>query len=345
MKRLLISILAMLTGLMLITGCQKDTGTPLSDEQIEQDARMEILTDDNSSDELSEYLIDWGIDDGSEDNMYDGFSSFSPDLSLPKILSPIQNVVRFGRKINRRGIREVEIIRVAEDTIYYRVTRRLMGKFIIFEKLDTLSGSPDTIVIHRKNLQHDVMRKAIFVKRTPNEDGYRNPRKRWRLAAVSLCLGESKPVPTVKIEKIGITTGSGDSLTFTDPLQTMLWIPQDIPTFLKGDVVTVTALVSNSTLNPVPDPITGATETVLLHFGINRSHHARKRFEYKGIDPATGFNIYQGSWTVREPAHPHRPFHAVVDVIDNGTIYDSDEQTYPYNSNTWGCPYRVVLFK
>jgi len=156
-------------------------------------------------------------------------------------------------------------------------------------------------------------------------------------------LGNSRPAPTVEIHQIDISTSSGDFYSFTEPLRTIFSIPDDLPVVAQGEVVTVQVLVSNNSNNPVIDPETGATETLLLHFGLNRLHRARKQFEYMGVDPNTGYNLFKGVWTVHEPAF--RPFHAVVDAIDNGTIYDEDELTYPYNSMTWGFPYRVVLTK
>ncbi|GAB4332346.1 MAG: hypothetical protein Kow0037_09740 [Calditrichia bacterium] len=339
-KQVFITLIALL-AFLLAAGCEKDAGSPLSDEQLEIDGRMELLTDDNTSDESADYLVDWGIDDGSEDNMYDGFSTFSPDITFSKVMSPIQNVVRFGRKINKRNRRQIQIINTGNDTIYYSIKRQLVGRFVIFENLGNDTAQVDTIAIHRKDLQHIVQRKAVFVKRQPNDEAFKNPRKRWKLAAVSIGFGESHPTRTVNLEKVMILTSNGDSLSFSDPLNTMLRIPEDIPKFLPGESVTIRVLVSNSSGNLVPNPETGATETVLLHFGVNRHHRARKRFEFKGTDPATGYNIYEGTWVVHEPVN--RAFHAVVDVIDNGTIYDTDQTTYPYNSVTWGCPYRVVF--
>lgn len=347
MKKLFISLIGLAIGLFLIAGCEKNS-TPTSNEYSnltdEELVEQSLLNEDDPDfAEVQDYLVDWGIDDGSEDNMYDGFSTFSPGSFLPKVMNPIDNVIRFGRKINRRAPRTVLIRRISEDSILVNLERVLVGRFFIFQMLDSGSTPPDTVVIHTKPLTHRVMRKSIFVRRSSNDELARFPRRRWKLAAVSLGNGMSRPEPTVEIHELNIESSGGTSLTFTNPLETMLSIPGDLPTFAQGEIVTVVALVSNSSSNPVFNPTTGATETVLLHFGLNRFHHARKRFQYMGVDPATGYSIYEGEWTIHEPAN--RPFHAVVDVIDNGTIYDDDVETYPYNSATWGCPYRVVLSK
>ena len=335
MKKILISLLIIAIGLLFSTSCERDTSSALSDEQLEMESISESI-----SDEENEYFVDWGIDDGAEDNMYDGFSSFSDGISFPKLLEPIDNVIRFGRRINHRHRRRIIIDRISPDSILVKVVRVLNGQFVVFQKLDIRTPT-DSIRIYRKPLTHIVARNSIFVKRLNTEVAKRNPRRRWKLAAISLSDGESVPEPTVKIHKVTVNTNYGQEMVFINPLETMMNIPEDLPTFTRGEEVTVQAYVCNSTANPVFDPITGATETVLLHFGINPYHHARRRFVFLEKDPLTDCNIYEGTWIVRQKAN--RPFHAVVDVIDNGTIYDDDNDTYPYNSVTWGCPYIVKL--
>ena len=134
----------------------------------------------------------------------------------------------------------------------------------------------------------------------------------------------------------------GDFIVFTDPLNTFLNLPDDIPTFSIGELITIKVLLENTTSNPVLDPNgSGATETALLHFGCNRHHRARKRFDFVGTDPNTGYNMYKGTWHVGQ--QPFRIRHAIIDAIDNGTIYDNDPNAFPYNSTTWSTPYRVGI--
>lgn len=337
MNKIICTFMIVLLGLFIISGCEKDTNSALSDQQLEDNAITEILTNENI--EESDYVMDWGIDDIDESQMYNGFSTFSPGNYFPKILTPIDSVVRFGRILNRRIPRTLLIRRISRDSILVHMERVWGGNFLILEQPLT----EDTLILHRKPLVHTVKRTAIFTKRTEDEDAMRDPRTRWRLSAVSMDLGNSRPLPTVAIQQIDITTSTGESYSFTNPLRTIFSIPDDLPVVARGEGVTVQVLVSNNTNNPVVNPETGATETLLLHFGLNRIHRARKQFEYIGVDPNTGYNLYKGVWTVHEPAF--RPFHAVIDAIDNGTIYDEDEQIYPYNSMTWGFPYRVVSTK
>nr|NIT55471.1 hypothetical protein [Fodinibius sp.]NIY24055.1 hypothetical protein [Fodinibius sp.] len=104
-------------------------------------------------------------------------------------------------------------------------------------------------------------------------------------------------------------------------------------------MVSIRVKLENTTSNPFIGS-DGASETVLLHYGRNRYHHARKRFTFMGTDPVTGYNVYEGFWHVGQ--QPFRVRHAIVDAIDNGTIYDNDKNLYPYNSTTWSAPYRVT---
>lgn len=318
MKRLfgLIIVSAILS--IILSACEKNTST----QAVEDDES--VVTQMAQNDE-EDYLLDEGIDDVSEDNMFDGYRSFG------KVSSPIDTVFRFGRIVHQRPRRIVsDIRRISPDSIVVFVAREFDGRFIVIEKADD-----STFVRHQKPLRHVVRRKAVYVKRNSDTGG-----RPWKLASVSLGQGNSVPNATIQINEISINSSGGASVIFTDPLQTLLEISEDILTFVPGEEVTVQVKLSNSTVNPVDPFGNGSTETVLLHYGVNRRHHARKRFEYAGSDPLTGDQVYQGTWTIGQ--EPLRVYHAVVDAIDNGTIYDDDGTTYPYNSVTWSAPYRVV---
>lgn len=335
MKRLGIFFVIGLLSMFAIIGCEKDSSSTMDDKTLSQ---MELQ--ESALDEENDYLMDWGIDDGDENNMYDGFSTFSSSMEFPKIMDPINNVARFGRKINNRFRRQVIFTRINEDSALVSITRELRGNFVSFEKIDYDTTDPDTLALYRKPLRHIVKRKAIFVKRNSDDQYEDNPgRGRWKLQAVTLGDGKSYPTNTIQIHEVVIHNSAGDSIVFTDPLETFLSVPEDIPTFNTGEMVTIRVKLENTTGNPFKGP-DGATETLLLHYGINRFHHARKRFTYMGIDQATGDNVYEGFWRIGQ--QPYRVRHAIVDAIDNGTIYDNNEDDYPYNSTTWGAPYRVV---
>lgn len=334
MKKLGIFLIIGLLVLFTIIGCEKDSSSTIDDETLSQ---MELQ--ESALDEENEYLMDWGIDDGNENNMFDGYSSF-PKTGFPKILDPINNVLRFGRKINNRFRRRVILTRINEDSVLLSITRQLNGRFVIFEKIDYDTTDPDTLAIYRKPLTHIVKRKVIFIKRNANDQEQDIPgRGRWKLQAVTLGQGVSNPAHTIRIHNVTVYNSVGDSIVFTNPLETFLSVPDDIPTFSTGDMITIRVKLENSTSTPFIGP-DGATETLLLHYGRNRYHHARKRFTYMGTDPVTSYSVYEGYWQIGQ--QPFRVRHTIVDAIDNGTIYDNDETAYPYNSTTWSAPYRVL---
>jgi len=100
--------------------------------------------------------------------------------------------------------------------------------------------------------------------------------------------------------------------------------------------------VKNTSANPMVFPEgSRATEMVRLHYGRNRlGNVARKYLGWVGQDDS-GNNIYEGEWTIWQLMGIH---HAVIDVVDNGTVLSSDNDAYPYNSNTWATPYVVTPF-
>ena len=323
MKRLFNLIFLTLLTLMFAMSCEKNISVPQEDD--------ETAVTGLAQGEDEDYLFDEGFDDGSEDNMYNGYSSFGKGFD--KITSPIDTVHRFGRKIMDRPRRVItDVRRISPDSIKVFVAREFVGRFIVIEKEDDT-----TFVRHVKDLRHVVRRCALYVKRNPTDEIVR---RRWKLAEVSLGQGNSLPAHTIRISQVSVSSSSGINAVFTDPLHTMLEIPEDILTFALGEEITVQVKLTNSTANPVDPSGNGSTETVLLHYGTNRHHHARRHFEYAGTDPATGEQIYEGTWTIGQ--EPFQVYHAVVDAIDNGTIFDDDGVTYPYNSTTWSVPYRVV---
>ncbi|NOX37846.1 MAG: hypothetical protein GXO78_09955 [Calditrichaeota bacterium] len=324
MKRhLLMFGLSILIAGILFVGCEKNVTTILDEE-----AELEELV----LDEENDYLFDWGIDDGSEDNLFSlNFRMSYPD-GFNKPLTPIENVVRFGRIIKQRYPRTIIYRRTARDSALLFLERVLEGRFVIMSRIGSDSSNADSMVVYRKPLRHIVRRKAVFVPRTENPQG----RRGWKLKAISLGQGNS-PRSTIRIQKLVVINTAGDSLVFTDPLKTMMQIPEDIPRFSRGEEVTVQVYLTNNTSHPVYHPDTGATETVILHYSRSRKKRGRKLFTFMGTNE-DGVNIYQGTWKVQEAP---RVYHVIVDVIDNGTIFDSDPEMYPYNSVTWSCPYIV----
>ena len=322
----------LLLALILASGCNSDKNTTMGATETDEGAVEELA----ASEEI-DLLYDAMVNDGSEDNMYDGYSTFGGGFG--KVSAPIENVLRFGRRFEpfpRRAIRDIR--RISRDTILVTTHRVFGGAFVIFAKGDDTGGT-DPIVLHRKRINHLVNRKAIFVRNGQSDIVSDVARNGWRLDAVSLGYGQSNPETTIDIHELTISSDHGVNVTFTDPLHTFYNTREELPTFVPNEVVTVRVALDNTTLNPVDPDGTGATERVLLHFGVNREHHARKQLDFVQVDPVTGLHIYEGTWTIHQ--RPGHAYHAAIDVIDNGTIYDTDVDTYPYNSTVWSTPYRV----
>ncbi len=339
MKRLVKLAMIAMVSMMIATSCQQNGNDGFN--AVEDD---EMVVQELATGEDEEILFDAAIDDGSEENIVNGFGSSGS--SLGKVSAPIDTVLNFGRRFDRHPRRIVkDIRRIGQDTIFVSLSRLFRGVFVIVEKGQDTTGTRP-IIIHRKRMAHVVKRNAIYVKRDSDRDTDAitdRPHRRWKLASVSMGAGHSVPEPSIRFNELTITSSGGVNITITEPLDTFFDTRDDLPTFVPGEEVTVQVKLTNSTLNPVDPFGTGATETLLLHHGANRDHHGRKFFDYVGTDPVTGDQIYEGTWTVEQA--PGHVYHAVVDAIDNGTIYDNDASTFPYNSTTWGTPYRVVESK
>ena len=242
--------------------------------------------------------------------------------------------LRYGRIITgREG--SVEIVFDGDTAATAYISRTFTGKFVTHS--GTLVNDTLTLTRFEKPLQHDIER-IVTLRKVRNDAAVE--RRNWRVSSVSMADGLSNP-GDVSIEKLVIKPAGQDSMVITDPNATffdgnnMLNLP-------RFSEVTVKVFVKNNTANPVYFPVdTRATESVRLHYGRNRrGGRAITFFKYMGEDNA-GNKIYQGTWTVKQFSGYH---HAVVDVIDNGTILEKDEVTYPYSSATWGMPYHISPF-
>jgi len=78
---------------------------------------------------------------------------------------------------------------------------------------------------------------------------------------------------------------------------------------------------------------------VRLHFARHRRLRLHGVRYFQWVRGEGNVNVYEGTWTVGQH---FRVNHAVIDVIDNGCLFDDEVDTYPYNSATWGTPYKVI---
>lgn len=292
-----------------------------------------ILTEDS--------LIYDEMDDGAENT----FSVDDPNWDtsgLPKVATDNDDYWKraiFGRRVESRT-RRVEINFTSDTTAQAIVHINFTGKFI------SLTGglSGDSVIINRftKPMEHDVERIINLAKYTDQRrDVSRvNPDRlyRWHIVSTSLGDGLSNP-STVSIVQVTIMPEGQDAIVISDPLEYMITrrAALRLPVFSE---VKVQVKIKNETTNPIEHPMaSGSYENVRLHYGLNRlGHHAKRPFKYVGQDD-NGNQIYEGSWIVRQHPGTH---HAVIDLIDNGTIFNEDNDAYPYSSATWGMPYIVT---
>ncbi len=322
MKNLVIFFL--LPAMVVIWGCnqQNPTESVLSDEQMIEQAIVEIETDE------SEDFFYADVDEESEENFADATDGF-----LAKPIIPF----RFGRVRLQPVVKDIHMVFDTDSTATVSFRKVVRGKFVslVGDKTEL-----DTLKIYRtlRQMGHEIQRIAHFTK----IEG------KWRMKDVSMALGnslgfvetESERVhTTLQIEKI-IVEANNEIVEITDPLN-YFQSRESVFAFRNGTEVTVKVYVNNDTDNPVYVPAgSEQTEIVRLHHARHRirRHHKIRYFKYLGQEE--GMNVYKGNWAVGEWPGIH---HAVIDVIDNGTIFDDDINTYPYNSTTWSTPYKVMV--
>jgi len=309
-------VLLMFISIISFIGCEK---SPVDNITQEPNANDEALSEIIASegDVLDQTSLD---DDGEQSIIYDTENATDGE-SL--------NTVRFGRR-GEFLLDSIEYEYFGEegqpDTLAIAtITRTFKGEFIIAEK-DT-TDAPEDYRIYKKDMENTLVRKTKLVRRMNTG----NPRLDWKLDQVSMGIGYSDPT-TINISEVKIVGPDGQEYIATSPLDYYM-DKVGLPTFSRRDTVKVYVSLSN-TNNYEPAPGT----TVLLHWGVgHRIKRARRPFNDEGIypDEVAGDGVFSGYWVVqRRPGK----YHAAIDAIDNGTIYDA---TAPYNAVGWGTPYRV----
>ncbi|MCD4693543.1 MAG: hypothetical protein K8R79_11555 [Calditrichales bacterium] len=327
MKRFMFLLIGF--SFLMYFGCEKNTS---SSEEISNDEQQILsLLDSDSSD-----LTYDAIDDGSEDDFSDD-PNWNPGdgESLDKV-SCDPPIIRFGR-IARLKEKNIQIIIDSGDTTATAyIYKKLIGKFVVLKNVGQ-SGDTITVVRYEKPMTHEIERIVHLVKRPNNA-----PKRiwKWRIKDFSMADGYSNPDTSVQIVELTVTPEGMDPVVITDPLD-FYQNGVNLFTFPRWTSVHLQVKVKNTSANPYVFPEgTDATELVLLHYGRNRcGHHGRTYFTW--VAKEGDINIYKGQWTIKQFRGIH---HAVIDVIDNGTIFESDENDYPYISNTWASPYRVTPF-
>ena len=263
-----------------------------------------------------------GLDDGgAQAPAYDA-------TGLPKASDYIEPV-RFGR----RGKYTLESLNIdffgvpgEPDTLAIAtITKTFTGTFVVVAR-DTDSTTPEVFKVYEKPVRTTVVRKAKL-----RRVGYTDsPQRNWRLVAVTMSESVSEQA-TINVASLTIEAPGQEPIVVSDPLEYWMERQQGLPSFAHGDTVKVFVALTNSNRYP-PEPGT----TVLVHFGVDRwLQRARRPLNDQGLypDAVAGDGVFSGFWVVK---HGQGLRHAVVDVIDNGTIYDD---AAPYNSVCWGMVY------
>jgi hypothetical protein len=342
--------------IFLLFSCSKDndplTSAVNDDRANDEQAIIDLINsmESESSDENYFYM---GLDDELEDGFDDPNSL--DKLSSPAVFSLTKPIipVKF-RRIIRPYDRDLEIIEQTDSTATVLFTKYALGRFVILANgnISSVNDKPDSFYRVIKWLGHKVQRYARFSK---------NDSAKWKLRAVSLASGESLSKTdsaasntTIEIAKVLLQVNEGEVIEIAEPLRYFV-TRESAFHFDPGDRVTVTVYLMNSMENPVYYP-DRSTEKVRIHIDRHHSfkpkhqnkddkHRIRNGFAFHRIldlrfeGKEGDLNVYKGSWEVR---HRIGVNHAVIDVIDNGTIYDDAEDLYPYNSVTWHSPYIIT---
>lgn len=311
-----------LAALLAITACSKNPGSSTSstEQQFGSSADRAAIEAAIQQDDL---FNSQGLDD-------DGAQSPDYDSGVSKIAEQI-DAIKFGRRAPYK-LESIDVVFDSDTTATATITHSLDGKFLILAR-DT-SNSNIVGTLYSKDMENAILRKAKL--RKVRDTG--NDRRDWRVIAISGAVASS-PNPTITISELTYQHPDGTTLTITDPLSYFMSRETGLPEFTRGDSVKVFVKLTNT--NDFP-PAPG--ETVLLRYGMDHQfHRARKRLNDEGIypDAVAGDGTYSGMYRVHPPHGFHRLHHAGVDIIDHGTIYDSEA---PYNSVAWSLPYLVKLF-
>jgi hypothetical protein len=308
--------------LLTLIACENTTNSTSDSMAEDEEAINQIIKDDD--------MLYEEIGDASED----AYGIEDPSW-LPGTFAKEGFRMRFGRKIESRN-RNIEVVFTSDTTATAYISRKYEGKFISLTG-EWINDTTFTLQRFAKPLVHNVDRVVNLVK---YRDDANVERRNWKRKSVSMAEGKSRS-NSISIVEMVIKPQGQDSVVITNPTEYFI-NGTNIFTFPRFTDVTVRVKIENNSANLVEYPAgSGSTENVRLQYGRNRKgHHAKAKFEYIGKD-FNGYQVYEGHWQVRQFSGIH---HAVVDVIDNGSILYEDNNEYPYNSITWGTPYTVTPF-
>ncbi len=326
MKRLMY----VLTGLSLLTFVACSTNSVNDDElSAWEEENTQQVQDVLNADEDLNFTV---VDDGDENNIDNDDPNWVGSASLGKTAAMRTH---YGRIRKHPVERNIQIIFDTDTTATAYIYTKLKGIFVVHKA--ELVGDTVSVSRYEKPMTHEVER-VVHLKKVRDTE---QARLNWKITDISMRSGAS-PNATVEIVEVDVMPSEQDSVVITDPLSYFM-NGNNMFLFPRFTDVSVRVIVKNTSATPMiyPDG-TEATEMVRLYYGRNRlGNFARKAFTWVGKDDL-GNNVYEGSWTIQQiPGMRH---HALIDVVDNGTVLSSDNDAYPYNSNTWSTPYMVTVF-
>ena len=248
-------------------------------------------------------------------------------------------IYRFGKSIN--SMTKTVIYTHEEDTSTAEIIRMVSGDFICVV-IDTVLA--DTIRTE-KPFNSEFHRMVRFVKHDDVDEQGRH----WIIDAFTIGIGNTSDLVSItKLEYFTINlenTWESEFVLTSDEAET-IWIPRNsIPTFYKGDSVKVEVSVINNS-DPVFDYKSG--EGVVMHYGRHSNYKARRKMFDNGIESDAGENdnIFTRVWRIHGPGYtfdgqprPQRIFRSFYDVIDFGTLFDTERDVH---TAIWALPYKVV---
>jgi len=311
-KRIWLFIIPFLTTGIFLASCDNTTSS-------DEDELISILKEIVEAD--STIMLDGLDDDGAQDMEY------SDDPGLAKALAdtfPVDfKLVRFGRKLNLKPIREVNIEMNDEETeALAEITSTRTGYFVVVLK-DTVNH---TIADSVWKPFTEIAKQKLKLEKKYDTG---NPRRDWKVTAFSPIIGKTVG-NTIEITGLSLkkdTVVVNFTNDETDSLLDHFFGRYDYPALKANGLYQVEMSVSN------PDPFfQEPSELAMVHYGIRKGFLKCRRLLH---DPEN-----DDSFTGEIHLHGHRSHMCRVffDVIDLASIFDTDA---PLNSTYWAFPYRV----
>ncbi len=300
-----------ITGVFLAS-CDNTTSS-------DEDELISILKEIVEAD--STIMLDGLDDDGAQDMEY------SDDPGLAKALAdtfPVSfQLVRFGRKLNSKPTREVNIeVNDEETEALAEITSTRTGYFVVILK-DTVNH---TIADSVWKPFTEIAKQKLKLEKKFDTG---NPRRDWKVTAfspiIARTVGNTIEITDLSLKKDTVVVNFANDET--DSLLDHFFGRYDYPALKANGFYRVEMSVSN------PDPFFQVPgELAIVHYGIRKGLLKRRR---PLQDPED-----DDSFTGDVHLHGHRSHMCRVffDVIDLASIFDTDA---PLNSTYWAFPYRV----